>query len=161
MIFLYTDGSVTRPKLKKSPGGWAYCFRIGDKVHSSSGGVMDVTNNQMEIVAAIKGFQALLDMGLEGESVCVVSDSQYVVNGGREWVKSWKRNHWRNSRGQAIKNRKFWSQIDMLAAEFTTRWKWVRGHNGHPDNEFVDKLARKAAFRAAVIEDTLKGTEDT
>lgn len=160
MIFIYTDGSVTRPRMRQSPGGWAYSFRYDDKLHSSSGGVMNVTNNQMEMMAVIKGLQILIEMGLEGSKVCIVSDSQYVVYGGRSWIKSWKKNNWRNSRGQAIKNRNFWSQIDMLASEFSTRWKWVRGHNGHPDNEFVDKLARKAAFRAAALED-LMNTPDT
>lgn len=152
MIWVYTDGSVSRPEEGKSPGGWAYTFRKGDSQVQNSGCCKLVTSNQMEMVAAIKAMQALLAEGLEGSNVCIVSDSQYLVNGASQWMTNWKRMRWHNSKGRSIKNKEYWQQIDYLASQFTIRWKWVRGHNGNPENEVVDKLARQAAFRSAGIE---------
>lgn len=147
MIYIYTDGSVTKPTEGKSPGGWAFCYSIGDDAYRGSGGCRMVTSNQMEMIAVIKGLQSLLRLGLEGEDICVVSDSQYVIHGCSKWIIDWKRTNWCNSRGRSIKNKEHWKQIDFLAGHFKSRWKWIRGHNGHPDNELCDKLARAAAFR--------------
>jgi len=152
MIYLYTDGSVARPTEGKSPGGWAYTFRYDGKVYQESGCCNLVTSNQMEMMAAIKVMQRLLNMGLEGERICIVSDSQYLINGASQWLLDWKRKGWLNGKGRKLKNREFWKQIDYLSAHFKIRFKWIRGHNGHPDNEAVDKLARAAAFRAAGLE---------
>lgn len=148
MLFIYTDGSVVRPKDGSSPGGWAFYYEREGIVYQGSGGVLGATNNQMEIVAAIKAFQSLLENNFTDDVVVIVSDSQYVINGGSQWVLDWKRNRWRNGRGKLIKNRKQWKQLDILASHFMTKWKWVRGHNGHPFNEVCDKAARRAAFRA-------------
>lgn len=148
MIYLYTDGSVSRPKAGKSPGGWAFSYIHEGKYFRGSGARLDVTNNQMEMLAAIKGLQFMLAKGLKGSEVCIVSDSQYVVNGCSQWIVDWKRSGWVNSKGRKIINREFWMQLDTLSSNFKTRWKWVRGHMGNPENEVVDKLARAAAFRA-------------
>lgn len=158
MIWVYTDGSVSRPEEGTSPGGWAFTFRDGDKVIKNSGCCKSVTNNQMEMVAPIKAMQALLAAGYEGSAICIVSDSQYLINGASKWMVGWKRMHWHNSKGRSIKNKEYWKQIDYLASQFTVRWKWVRGHNGNPENEIVDKLARQAAFRSAGIYDTANST---
>ncbi len=123
---------------------------------TGSGGATNATNNQMEMMAALKGLQALLDRGLEGTDVVIVSDSQYVIHGGSKWIVDWKRRNWRNARGKVIKNWKLWRKLDKTAAKFKTRWKWVRGHNGHPMNEACDKAARAAAFRVEALTDALK-----
>lgn len=149
MIWVYTDGSVTRPEEVTSPGGWAYAVREGDVQFRNSGCCKSVTNNQMEMVAAIKAMQLLLAQGKSGSAVCIVSDSQYLVNGASQWMINWKRSNWRNSHGRRIKNKEYWKQIDYLSSHFTVRWKWVRGHNGNAENEVVDKLARQAAYRSA------------
>lgn len=155
MIYLYTDGSVMRPSEGKSPGGWAFCYRYKDVFYKGSGCCRNVTSNQMEMVAVIKGFQHLLAAGLLGEAVCIVSDSQYVINGSSKWMHDWKRNRWFNAKGRTIKNREYWKQIDYLANQFKTRWKWIRGHNGHPDNEYCDQAARTAAIRLTGLEGAL------
>lgn len=151
MIYLYTDGSVTKPSEGKSPGGWAFCYRHNGKQYRGSGGCKDVTSNQMEMVAVIKGLQHLLANKFQDVTIIVVSDSQYVINGSSQWLPTWKRNRWVNSKKKAIKNKEFWKQIDYLASNFQTRWKWIRGHMGNPDNEYCDQAARTAAFRLAHV----------
>lgn len=155
MIYVYTDGSVMRPTEGKSPGGWAFTYDFKGKQFKSSGCCKYVTNNQMEMIAVIKALQSLLINKFHRESVCVVSDSQYVVFNCNQYLDVWKKNKWTNSRGNYIKNKPFWKQIDYLSSYFNIRYKWVRGHNGHPLNELVDKLAREAALRALSIEELL------
>lgn len=160
MIYLYTDGSVSRPTEGRSPGGWAFSFRHNGKLVQESGGCNMVTSNQMEMVAVIRGLQKLLELELTNEPICVVSDSQYVIHGASLWMEAWKKRGWLDRRGQKMKNKAFWKQIDYLAAHFNIRFKWIRGHAGNPDNEVCDKLARAAAFRAAAICSTAKLTEE-
>jgi len=74
-----------------------------------------------------------------------VSDSQYVVKGLAEWLPGWKRKGWRKADGQPVMNADLWQRLDELARHHDVRPKWVRGHNGHPENERVDQLAREAA----------------
>lgn len=149
MLYIYTDGSVTRPTEGSGPGGWAFSFYLDGRSFREAGGCRNVTNNQMEMLAAIKGMECLIKIGFNTwEPICLVSDSQYVVHGATKWLHSWKRKNWVNSQGRHIKNRSLWEKIDALNHKLNVQYKWIRGHNGNPENEVCDKLAREAAFRA-------------
>jgi ribonuclease HI len=152
MIDLYCDGSCPRPY---GPGGWAFIVRGNGNEHQASGSERDTTNNRMEMVAAIKGFEWLEKQRYGGERVMLTSDSQYVIRGLNQWAASWKLKGWRrrNEDGKwiKIKNADLWPVLYHLAHEtFRTEFSWVRGHDGHEYNELCDKLAGEAAW--ALIE---------
>lgn len=98
------------------------------------------TNNRMELQAAIEGLAALK----RASRVVLTTDSQYVRQGVTTWVATWKRNGWRTSAREPVKNRDLWERLDLLAASHQVEWKWVRGHSGHPENERVDQAANAA-----------------
>jgi len=74
----------------------------------------------------------------------VVSDSQYLVKGMNEWLRGWKASGWKRKAGP-IQNLELWQQLDRIAADQTVNWRWVRGHAGHPRNEYANDLAVLAA----------------
>ena len=138
MIVAYTDGAcIGNP----GPGGWAAILFDelgGERV--LSGGAPDTTNNRMELTAAIEA----LRLTPPGEPVHVVTDSTYVMNGVTKWAKGWQRSNWHKRGGEPVPNRELWQQLVALAGAHVT-WEWVRGHDGHPLNERVDRLARAQA----------------
>jgi ribonuclease HI len=94
----------------------------------------------MELLAVITALRALE----EPSSVRVVTDSQYVANGMKSWIHNWRRKGWKTASGAPVKNRDLWEALDELSRRHRVRWEWIRGHNGHPENERVDALAREA-----------------
>ena len=130
---VYTDGSCLG---NPGPGGWA---AIGPDF-TLSGGLAHTTNNIMELTAALK---ALEHVGTS-QNIVIYTDSCYVKNGITKWILNWKKNGWKTARGEPIKNRELWVQLDDVNGTHVT-WKWVKAHNGHPQNEAVDKLAREVA----------------
>jgi ribonuclease HI len=130
---VYTDGSCLG---NPGPGGWA---AIGPQF-SISGGSPHTTNNIMELTAVIR----CLEHTGNSSSITIYTDSCYVKNGITKWILNWRKNGWKSSKGEDIKNRELWIQLDDLNSPQVT-WKWVRAHNGNPQNEAVDKLARKEA----------------
>ena len=141
---LYTDGACSG---NPGPGGWAYLLKhpASGKVREESGGERATTNNRMELTAVIKGLGAL---SRESE-VDLFSDSQYVLKGLEEWMKSWKKRGWKTASKQPVKNEELWRELDKLKSKHTIRFHWVRGHDGHPENERVDTLAVQA--REAIV----------
>ncbi len=140
-VELFADGScLANPG---GPGGWAYVLRYRGHERHDSGGDPDTTNNRMEITAVLRGLSALK----QPCEVTVVSDSQYVVKAINEWLAGWKRKGWRRSPGPGgeLQNVDLWRALDELLGIHQVRASWVRGHNGHPENEKVDQLAREAA----------------
>ena len=129
MINIYTDGSALD---NPGPGGWAAIVMNGSSITHLTGGEPRTTNNRMEIMAAIKGLEAVP----EGESVRIHSDSQYVVN---TMTRNWKRN----------KNTDLWAMLDAEVARRDVEWRWVRGHAGNPYNEQADRLAVEEAKKQA------------
>jgi ribonuclease HI len=91
----------------------------------------------MELEAAIRGFRALK----EACRVMVITDSQYVQRGMTEFLARWKQNGWLKSNRDPVLNRDLWEQLDSVAQPHKVTWKWIRGHNGHPDQERCDRLA--------------------
>jgi ribonuclease HI len=103
----------------------------------------DTTNNRMALQGAIETLGALTkEEG--GRRIVYVSDSQYLVKGMSEWIVGWRARGWRRKGGE-IENLAMWKELEAQANEFVIKWKWVRGHSGHPKNEYVDDLAVRAA----------------
>jgi ribonuclease HI len=100
----------------------------------------DTTNNRMAIRSAITGL-GLLKRPCR---IRFVSDSQYLVKGMTEWVRAWKARGWRR-KGGPPENLELWKELDRAAERHRIQWKWVRGHAGHPRNEYVNDLAVRAA----------------
>ena len=95
----------------------------------------------MELQAAISGLENIKPWS----EVVVLTDSEYLRKGMAEWVPRWKRRGWTTGEGKAVRNRDLWLKLDALCKLNTVTWKWVRGHDGHSDNERCDKLARRMA----------------
>ena len=140
-VELYCDGSCLG---NPGPGGWAYLLRVktqaGSKEKEACGWESESTNNRMELLAVIKGLEALT-RPCEVELFC---DSQYVVKGIQSWLAAWKRKDWRKADKQPVLNVELWQALDALLARHHVKAHWVRGHAGHPENERVDVLARSA-----------------
>lgn len=145
LVHLFTDGACSG---NPGPGGWAYLLRhpsSGKEVEASGGEAM-TTNNRMELRAVIEGLSALKSPS----SVDLYSDSQYVLNGLREWLPAWKARGWRTADKKPVKNQDLWERLDELGARHDIRFHWIRGHNEHPENERCDQLAVAAAREAAL-----------
>jgi len=137
MIEIYTDGAC---RGNPGPGGWGVILRYQGKEKEISGAEAFTTNNRMELMAAIKGLQALKRKC----RVDLYTDSQYVRRGITEWIKGWKQKQWRNSQNKPVKNADLWQQLDDLSQQHDVHWHWVKGHSGHPENERADTLATSA-----------------
>lgn len=135
-IKIYTDGAC---KGNPGPGGWGVLLRYNEVDKTLHGGESITTNNRMELMAAIKGLEALT----RSCTVDLYTDSQYLRKGMMEWMKQWKLNGWKNSKKEPVKNADLWQSLDVLAAKHKITWHWVKGHSGHKENDMVDALANK------------------
>lgn len=136
-IKIYTDGAC---KGNPGPGGWGVLLRYKGQEKTLRGGEAHTTNNRMELMAAIKGLEAL-------KRPCAVelyTDSQYLRQGMTDWLSNWKKNGWRNSKKEPVKNADLWIILDELASRHQISWHWVKGHSGHVENDLVDALANQA-----------------
>jgi ribonuclease HI len=95
----------------------------------------------MELTAAVRGLSALK----ESCDVEIITDSQYVKEGITQWIARWKRNGWKNTGKQLVKNKDLWEQLDAQVSRHKTRWVWTKGHASHEDNNRADELASRAA----------------
>ncbi|MCX2733965.1 ribonuclease HI [Saccharopolyspora sp. NFXS83] len=137
-VELFTDGACSG---NPGPGGWGVVLRYGDHERELHGGERATTNNKMELTAVIEGLAALTR---PMPHVRVFSDSTYVLKGISEWMKGWKRNGWKTSAKQPVKNAELWQRLDAeVQRHGEVEWNWVKGHSGHPENERADKLACK------------------
>lgn len=125
-ITFYTDGSCLG---NPGPGGWAYIKQDRHGTSEHSGGEPETTNNRMELTAAI---EALRSLPASPKQVVIYSDSQLLV---KTMTEGWKRKA----------NLDLWQQLDKLVDRHHISWRWIRGHDGHPENERVDQLAQAAA----------------
>ena len=141
MIDIYTDGACSG---NPGPGGWGALLRHGETETELCGGEPGTTNNRMELLAVIEALQSFP----QPVQARVYTDSQYVQKGISEWIHSWKRRGWKTAGKEPVKNEDLWRRLDALAATHTVEWRWVRGHNGHPENERADALARTGLEQA-------------
>lgn len=138
VVEIFTDGACLG---NPGPGGWGALLRWRGKEKELSGAVPLTTNNRMELMAAIEALSALK----RPCDVRIYSDSTYVRDGITRWIHAWRRNGWRTADRRAIRNRDLWERLVETMDSHRIDWCWVRGHNGHPENERVDALARRAA----------------
>ena len=136
-VQIFTDGAC---RGNPGPGGWAALLRYGDIEKSIRGALADTTNNRMELIAAIEGLAALK----RRSRVVLTTDSEYVRRGITEWVDRWKRRDWRRADKQPVRNQDLWQRLDSLNGAHCVRWRWVKGHSGHVENERVDREANAA-----------------
>jgi ribonuclease HI len=136
-VDIYTDGACSG---NPGPGGWGALLRISGKEKEMSGYAPATTNNRMELMAVIEALKALK----RPVAVRVHTDSQYVQKGISEWIHGWKKRGWKTAGRQPVKNVDLWQALDAATVGHTIEWLWVRGHNGHIENERVDELARRA-----------------
>jgi len=146
-VRLFTDGACSG---NPGPGGWAYILKhpASGKVVEASGGEAETTNNRMELQALIEGLEALK----RRSEVEIITDSEYVAKGCREWLPGWKSNNWRRREGKKLKplkNEEQWRKLDELLAKHEVRFTVIRGHSGHPENERCDELAVAASQQFA------------
>lgn len=141
-VEIFTDGAC---KGNPGPGGWGALLRMGRHEKELSGSEAETTNNRMELTAAIRALEALI----EPCEINLHSDSKYVLDGITKWVHGWQRNGWKNASKQPVRNADLWHELIAAAKGHKVEWIWVRGHNGHPENERVDALAVAAAEAAA------------
>lgn len=146
-VAIYTDGSCLG---NPGPGGFGTILLYKQHRKELSGGFRLTTNNRMELLAAIIGLESLKDRC----EVELTTDSQYVRLGITQWLVSWKRNNWRTSQKQAVKNQDLWQRLDAAASKHSVNWHWVKAHNGHSENERCDELARTAATLQATAVDS-------
>jgi ribonuclease HI len=135
-VTIYTDGACSG---NPGPGGWGVILVSGPHRRELSGGDAETTNNRMELLAAITGLEALK----RPSRVDIHTDSEYVRTGISAWIHGWKRNGWRTSTRQPVKNAELWQRLDAAQMRHEVHWHWVRGHAGHPENERADELARE------------------
>ena len=153
-IEIFCDGSSLG---NPGPGGYGVILRYGSYEKELSRGYKITTNNRMELLGALAALSALK----EPCKVTLYSDSNYVIQGMTAWRFSWRKNDWDNARKKNLKNLDLWQQLDKEAQKHDITWQWVKGHNGHPENERCDFLAKNAAKSQDLIEDKGYCTNET
>ena len=138
MIEVYTDGSCLRNPGK---GGWAFLVNNEGVISSRSGYSIKATNNQMELTAAIKAIEFLVNH----KEMSIYTDSNYLKNGITLWVTNWKKNNWKTASKNPVKNKELWERLDQLNYLKKIKWKWVKAHDTNKLNNEVDLLARQSA----------------
>ena len=153
VVKIFTDGSARGNP--DGPGGYGAVLQYVDKtgmLHEKelSQGYVKTTNNRMELMAAIAGLEAL-NRPCEVE---LYSDSKYLTDAFNQgWIDSWIENDWKRKATGRVKNVDLWKRLLKAMDRHKIRFIWVKGHDGHPENERCDKMAVKAAMSANLIED--------
>ena len=138
MIKIYTDGSCLE---NPGNGGWAAIIINDGKKTEIKGSKKNTTNNQMELLAPIEALKKIP----KGSEVQIFTDSKYVKSGITEWIHNWKKNGWKTSDKQPVKNKELWEELDLLTNQFEISWNWVKAHSADELNNEVDLIAKEAA----------------
>ena len=137
-VIIYTDGACSG---NPGPGGWGTILMYKEHKKELSGGAKDTTNNIMEITAVLEGLRTL-KTSCEVE---IYSDSAYVVNAfNNNWIDEWKKNGWKNSKKEEVKNKELWQELDLLVQKYNAVFIKVKGHSDNEYNNRCDELAREA-----------------
>lgn len=158
LVYIFADESCLGNQFKESarPGAAAglierFDERSGWHRRDFARFEPDTTNNRMAIVSGIEGLRALR----RSCRVVFTSDSQYLVNGMNDWVHGWAARGWRR-KGGAIENIELWKRLCRQATNHKVQWRWVRGHDGHPKNEYANDLAMHTAMKRRGIKGTVE-----
>ena len=141
-VEVFTDGACSG---NPGPGGWGAILRSKGVEKELSGGEKDTTNNRMEMMAVIDALESLT----RPCKVKITTDSQYVMKGMLEWLPGWKKRNWKTAAKKPVKNVDLWQRMEKAAQQHTLEWEWVRGHQGHIENERADQLAVDAREKIA------------
>ena len=134
-ITIYSDGACSG---NPGPGGWAARLKYADgRIRELGGAEPDTTNNRMELRAAIEG----LRFAGRGETITMVTDSEYLLKGITRWIHGWKRKQWKTASRKPVLNQDLWRALDELNGS-SVKWEYTRGHAGDPDNERCDEIAQ-------------------
>ncbi len=139
-IEIFTDGACQG---NPGPGGWGAVLRYKDKEKDLSGSEAHTTNNRMELLAAIEALAAVK----EPCAIKLTTDSKYVQDGIMKYLANWKKNGWKTAAKKPVKNIDLWQRLDEEVQQHNISWHWVKGHNGHAENERADELARQAIVK--------------
>ncbi len=139
-VRIWTDGAC---RGNPGPGGWGVVLRYNAHERELSGAEANTTNNRMELMAAIRALEALR----RPCQVVITTDSEYVRRGITEWLPRWQANGWKTAAKKPVKNADLWKELAEACVPHSIKWRWVRGHSGHPENERADRLATQAADR--------------
>lgn len=138
-VNVYTDGAC---RGNPGKGGWGAILEYKGIRREMSGGEKETTNNRMELTAVIEALSALK----EPCEVTLYSDSKYVIDGlSKGWARSWKKNGWKKADKSPALNPELWDKLLELTDYHTLEYVWVKGHDGHPENERCDTLATTQA----------------
>lgn len=149
-IAVYSDGGC---RGNPGPGAFAFVIQNHDGSVVAEGVEFEVhtTNNKMELSGPIRSLHELKEVlpGLGKEplltKIKIITDSKYVVDGMKSWVAGWKARGWKKADGKAPENLELWQDLDQVRESFlNVDWMWVKGHGGHPQNEYCDKKANEA-----------------
>ena len=155
LVKIFTDGAARGNP--DGPGGYGTILEYVDtkgQLHTReySQGYVKTTTNRMELMAAIVGLEALT----KPCQVQLYSDSKYLVDAfTQHWIDSWLKKGWKRGKNEPVKNVELWKRLLAAMAPHQVEFIWVKGHDGHPQNERCDKLATSAADGTDLIEDTL------
>jgi ribonuclease HI len=135
-VEIFTDGACSG---NPGPGGWGAILRSGLHERELAGGEAATTNNRMELMAAISALEALKRPTV----VTLHTDSIYLKDGITRWLPQWKKRGWKTADKKPVKNVDLWQRLEAVASVHQVDWQWVRGHDGHAENERADQLARE------------------
>ncbi len=137
---IFTDGACLG-----NPGEGGYCSIItdGEKRAIIKGGEKNTTNNRMELLAIITALEKIKD----SYQIDLYTDSKYVVEGINSWLEKWIKNGWKTSTGKQVENKDLWERLYNQLKRHQVSAYWVKGHSGHPENEYCDKLAKQEALK--------------
>ncbi len=138
-VEIFTDGAC---KGNPGPGGWGVVLRMGHHEKDLAGNELATTNNRMELTAVIRSLQVLK----EPCHVHLHTDSRYVIDGITKWIFGWQKNGWKTAAKKPVLNADLWQELLLATKRHRIEWIWVKGHDGHPENERADKLASDAAL---------------
>ena len=148
-VTIYTDGACSG---NPGPGGYGTVLLYGEARKELSGGYRLTTNNRMEILAVIKGLEALK----EPCKVLLYSDSRYVVDAiEKGWVAKWRQNGWMRNKKERAQNVDLLERMTVLMEKHQVSFHWVKGHADNPENERCDELARMAIQSGSLLEDEM------
>ena len=154
-VKLFTDGAARGNP--EGPGGYGAILQYTDSngvLHEKemSAGFKQTTNNRMELLGVITGLEALK----KSCEVEVISDSKYATDAfNQNWVENWIQKGWRTSTNKPVKNIDLWKRLILLVNKHTVTFTWVKGHDGHPENERCDRLATSAADGSNLLDDVI------
>lgn len=147
LVEIYTDGACSG---NPGPGGYGVILKSNGNTKELSQGFKNTTNNRMELRAVIEGLKALK----EKCNVLVYSDSKYIVDAVEKgWARRWEANNWYRNKKEKALNIDLWMDLLDLLDKHQVRFRWVKGHAGHPENELCDQMAVAAAAGENLFDD--------